>query len=103
MSDDTNTAPEEASQPAATTVEAVAPVPVASAPKNRRWPMWVAAAAIALLVFAAGVFVGARFVGRPGGFGMRARYVPAIQDQRGGGGRQVPGGRSLDGGQGHRP
>ena len=77
----------------------LAPAAPAAAPKHRRWPIWVAAAAIAVLIFGTGVRVGFGVANRFGVRSMRAGFTAAaVQRARG----FAPGGRGFVGGPGFR-
>ena len=85
MNDDTSI-PETPAAVTATTAPEYAPVaqptmlaaPAAAAPRHHRWPMWVASAAIAVVVFGVGFRVGLGFGARFGtGRGLRAGYAAA--------------------------
>jgi hypothetical protein len=107
MTDDTNTTPAEpvgnpAEAPAAPpALETYAPAPAyyaapvaaapAAPPRHHRWPMWLAAAALAVLIFGLGFRVGLGFGARLGiGRGLRAGYAAGAVQQYRGGGRGAP-------------
>jgi hypothetical protein len=78
MTDDTNVTPEDPTPAPAY----AAPYPTtlaaeASAPKHHRWPIWVAAVAVAVVLFAAGAFTGVGFASRFGARGFRQGFAVA--------------------------